>query len=444
MGSKRAEQGRFILLEFLIWLVISMHIVFLTSQFYPNPSPNGLFTKQYCNMLKDGNSLTVVCLQNDKYILDGELSDGIRMYSVTSLGNNFQQKIDSAASRAEPISEHIFHKTLQVLYKPIRGFRSLFFYPSGLNWHVKKAYSCMEEINSRDPIDCVCAISAPFSSFIAGMRWKHKYKASKFITFSLDTYTTGLVRNRNFLIRLLWERYSVKMERKIFAAADFNFITIGIKNDAASFACYPIEKTQVLPNLISFPEVETEANKDTDRLIFMYCGGFYKKIRNPKYMLDALLLTDDLDYRLDLYINSACQKTVDRAIEKSDGKFIRHTYLSAEDIQKEMCKADFLIDLGNDLAGATPSKTFQYIATGRPIILFSPSGYRSEALERYPLSLIIDQSKHSSKEAAEMIRSFCTANRGKRLCAEKIKALYSEHMWDVIMEQIKHAAYDGT
>lgn len=421
-----------------------MHIVFLTSQFFPTPSPNGLFTKQYCDMLKDGNSLTVVCLQNDKNILDGELSDGISMYSVTSPGNNLQQKIDSAASRTEPMSAHMFHKALQLLYKPIRGFRSLFFYPSGLNWHVKKAYSCIEKINNRDPIDCVCAISAPFSSFIAGMHWKNKHKAARLLTFSLDTYTTGLVRNRNLLIRLLWERYSVRMERKIFAAADFNFITIGIKNDAASFKCYPPEKTQVLPNLISFPEAEAEAKEDMNRLVFMYCGGFYKKIRNPKYMLDAFLLSDDLDYRLDLYINSACQKTVDCAIEKSGGKFIRHAYLSAEEIQKEMCKADFLIDLGNDLAGATPSKTFQYIATGRPIILFAPDRYRSDALERYPLSLIIDQSKHSAKEASGTIRSFCLANRGKRLSAEEIKSLYPEHMWDVIMEQIRRTAYDGT
>jgi len=421
-----------------------MHIVFLTSQYHPNPTPNGLFTKQYCDMLKEGNHLTVICVQTGNKALSGKLIDGIRVYSVTSFGNNLQQKIDSDARRVEPVKAHLYHKALQMLNKPIRGFRSLFFYPSGLRWHIKKAYSCMEEINSRDPIDCVCAISAPFSSFIAGMSWKNNHKSARLITFSLDTYTTGLVRNRNLLIRLLWENYSTRLERRIFATADFNFITIGIQNDADSIQCYPPEKTRVIPNLISFPQFEAEAEKAPDKLIFMYCGGFYKKIRNPKYMLDTLLCVDDLSFQLDLYINCACQKIVDSAIYKSNGQFIRHSYLSSDEICKEMCKADCLIDIGNDLVGATPSKTFQYIATGRPIILFAPAGYKSEALERYPLSLIIAQSVQSAKESAEVIKSFCLENRGKRLCTEEIKALYPEHMWDEIMEQIRRAAYDGT
>lgn len=421
-----------------------MHIVFITSQFYPEPTPNGLFTKQYCDMLKDGNRLTVICLQTDNHVLSGESVDGVRVHSVTSFGNTLQQKIDSAARRVEPMPAHLFHKALQLLYKPIRGFRSLFFYPSGLKWHIKKAYLCMEEINRRDPIDCVCAISAPFSSFVAGMRWKNTHKSARLITFSLDTYTTGLVRNRNWLIRLFWEHYSTRLERQIFEAADFNFITIGIQYDEESFQCYPQHKTQVLPNLISFPQVEIESGNTPDKLIFMYCGGFYKKIRNPKYMLDTFLCVADQDYQLDLYINSACQEIVDSAIGRSNGKFIRHSYISSVEIQEEMCRADCLIDLGNNLVGATPSKTFQYIATGRPIILFAPAGYKSEALERYPLALIISQSTYTAKDAADIIKNFSLQNRGKRLSTQEIKSLYPEHMWAVIMEQIRRAAYDGT
>ncbi|MEA4894588.1 MAG: hypothetical protein VB064_04925 [Oscillospiraceae bacterium] len=394
-------------------------------------------------MLKDDNYITVICIQTGNHKLSGDLIDGINVYSVTSPGNSLQHTIDSAAQRAEPVPAHLFYKAVQLLYKPVRGFRSLFFYPSGLRWHIKKAYSCMEEVNRHDPIDCVCAISAPFSSFIAGTKWKSNHKTVRLITFSLDTYTTGLVRNRNLLIRLFWEDYSVRLERQIFAAADFNFITIGIQNDSKSLQCYPQEKTRVLPNLISLPPVDIEAEKAPDKFIFMYCGGFYQKIRNPKYMLDTLLCIDDLNFQLDLYINSACQETVDGAIDKSNGKFIRHSYISSDEIQKEMCKADFLIDLGNSLAGATPSKTFQYIATGRPIILFAPDGYKSEALERYPLSLIINQSIHSAKEASDMIRGFCLENRSKRLCPEEIISLYPEHMWPVIMDQIRRAAYDG-
>jgi len=418
-----------------------MHIVFLTSQYYPAPTPNGLFTKQYCDLLKEGNRLTVICMQTGNNVLNGEIVDGIKVYSVTSFGNKLQQKIDASVQRTESRSYHLFHKVVQLLYKPIRGFRSLFFYPSGLHWHVKKAYSCMERINECDPVDCVCAVSAPFSSFIAGMKWKNYHEKVRFITFSLDTYTTGLVRNRNWLVRLMWESGSTRLERQIFAKANFNFITIGIRNDTDSIQCYPPKKTQILPNLISFPENMIENEKGPAKLIFMYCGGFYKKIRNPKYMLDTLLSTNNLDFQLDLYINSACQEIVDNAIDNSHGKFIRHSYLPPDRIKEEMCKADFLIDIGNDLVGATPSKTFDYITTGRPIILFAPKAYRSEALERYPLSLIITQSAQSASEAADIINAFCLKNRGKRLRREEIEALYPEHMRDAIARQIRNAVY---
>ncbi len=420
-----------------------MHIVFLTSNYYPTPSPNGILEKQYCDMLCNGNNISVICFQNGSEVLKGAEIDGTLLYSVNSFGNKLQQKVDSKPQNNESSFSRWLHKVIKVFYKPIRGLRSLLLFPSGLRWYINKAYKQLEMIDSEHSVDCICAVSSPFAAFLTGLKWKKSHPDTRFITFTLDTYATSFVRNRNFLIRLLWEKKSVDLEKAVFSCADFNFITIGVKADTASYQCYPKGKTQVLPNLIECQSQDVMP-RESETISLMYCGSFYKKIRNPQYLLDALLALQNVDFRLDLYIDASCEKIVDSAIAQSQGKFVRHAYVSPDEIQRIMRQVDCLIDIGNKNNSATPSKTFQYIATGRPIILFAPDGYKSEALERYPLSLIIMQSVHSAEETADMIKSFCLENRSKRLCMEEINSLYPEHMWNAIMEQIRRAAYNDT
>ena len=412
-----------------------MHIVFLTSNYYPTPSPNGILEKQYCDMLRNGNYVSVICFQNGSEVFDGADIDGTILYSVNSFGNKLQLKVDAKPQNNESSFFRLLHKVIKVLYKPIRGFRSLLLFPSGLRWYISKAYKKIEVINRDHAVNCICAVSSPFAAFLTGLKWKKAHPDTRFITFTLDTYAASFVKNRNFLIRLLWGKKSVNSEIMVFSSADFNFITVGVRDDTVSYQCYPKEKTQVLPNLIACQSQNVMPRK-SGRISLMYCGSFYKIFRNPEYMLDTLLALQNVDFQLDLYIVASCEKIVDKAIAKSQGKFVRHAYISPDEIQRIMRQADCLIDIGNKNFSATPSKTFQYIATGRPIILFAPDGYKSEALEKYPLGLIINQSNQAPIEAANLLEYFLCKTVGKQLLPGEISAAYPEHMWNAIQAQI--------
>lgn len=386
-------------------------------------------------MLCDGNDISVICFQNGREVLKGTEINGTAIYTVNSFGNKVEQKVDSGLINSKSLFSGLFNKAVKMLYKPIRGIRSLLLFPSGLRWYINKAYRQIEKIDRDNPVECICAVSSPFAAFLTGLKWKKAHPDTRFITFTLDTYAASLVRKRNFLVRLLWEIKSVAWEKAVFSCADYNFITIGVKADTVSYQCYPQEKTQVLPNLIPC-QIQNVIKQKSEKITLMYCGSFYKKIRNPQYMLDALLALQLVDFRLDLYINDSCEKIVDKAIEKSRGKIVRHAYVSPEEIQKKMFEADCLIDIGNKNTSATPSKTFQYIATGRPIILFAPNGYKSEALEKYPLGLIIDQSNQTPTEAANIIERYLRETTGKQMLPEEIAEVYPEHMWNTIRAQI--------
>jgi hypothetical protein len=60
------------------------------------------------------------------------------------------------------------------------------------------------------------------------------------------------------------------------------------------------------------------------------------------------------------------------------------------EIKKVYASADFLVNLGNSILEFKPSKTFEYISTGKPIIHFYRNGIIDEDLMRYPFSLQVD------------------------------------------------------
>ncbi|MBQ3133430.1 MAG: hypothetical protein IJC17_04040 [Clostridia bacterium] len=91
------------------------------------------------------------------------------------------------------------------------------------------------------------------------------------------------------------------------------------------------------------------------------------------------------------------------------------------------------MNIGNRAAEFLPSKTFEYIATGKPILHFKNGGECCFRLKKYPLVLQLNQAESQLSEA------FIRETAGRLLTYDEICEIYREHTKDAIKEQLLNA-----
>ena len=84
------------------------------------------------------------------------------------------------------------------------------------------------------------------------------------------------------------------------------------------------------------------------------------------------------------------------------------------------------MNVGNSVAEFKPSKVFEYISTGKPIINFYYPGLQDEELAKYPLALQVEMSGDVSAQKKK-ICAFIDSVYKKRLDKSEIEEIYHRH-----------------
>ena len=94
-----------------------------------------------------------------------------------------------------------------------------------------------------------------------------------------------------------------------------------------------------------------------------------------------------------------------------------------------MCHADILINLGNKSTNQTPSKVFDYIGTGNPIVNFHslPDDTSKFYLEKYPMKLNILETENALSDCVDQFVAFSEEFVGKSVPRETLKEIYNEY-----------------
>lgn len=84
------------------------------------------------------------------------------------------------------------------------------------------------------------------------------------------------------------------------------------------------------------------------------------------------------------------------------------------------------MNVGNSTPDFKPSKTFEYIASGKPILNIYYKGQFDEVLAKSPLALQLSRDL-TVQEAASKLRGFLETSSGSILHTDKIDELYLNH-----------------
>lgn len=399
-------------------------LIVLVGLFYPSPSPTGKVTKQYLEVLKTKYDITVVFVQSG---LEKFETKRVENYLLISLLNWRLYLEAYFLSKSKNYNYPPLRKFFNLLVLFTRAFgriQTLLFLPDNNRWFHKDALRKIEELNDEKPIDCLLTVNSPFTTHSAGRAFKQRHEKVKWITFTFDPLIYTSKVKRSFIFPKIKERWDLRQEMRVYKEANYNYVTEDIYNNCNHLFNSSLQKTFSLPFMIERRDGEEINYFNNNKINLIFAGRFYNDIRNPEYLLKSFISIDNRNMLLHLFITSDCEDLINRYVKMANGKIIIHAPVSVDRIQKILKEADVLINVGNSIAAFKPSKIFEYISTGKPIVNFYQNNISDETLSMYPFSLQIDVNNTEIEESAMKLEMFSKENYKKALSWESIASIY--------------------
>ena len=233
-----------------------------------------------------------------------------------------------------------------------------------------------------------------------------------------------------------------KWHKKLLKKYDIVFTTRFIK-DAMAKKGYELYANRVVE--VSFPMVTgfsikpQKEKSDDQKITLAFPGKLYPHLRSPEYFLK---IVSKLDKRFKvIFMGSGCKAVINSSSVNTEAEIV---VLGAQEYnvaQQAMADADILINIGNSVPVHMPSKTLEYINTGKPFVNFyklddCPTLYYTK---RYPLCLNFSEKNEDIDTVAKEFIDFCVQSKGKQLSQDWIFENFKECTPQYIAKQITDA-----
>lgn len=385
--------------------------------YYPDPSPTGLCVKRFVEMLTDKYEISLICISSDGFD-EVVYRENITIYRLAGWRMSLENK-------AAKYLKKILHLAGAVQMKT-----SLL---GNLTWYRKKAYNCLQSINKKNRLNAVFSICSPFAAHCAAMDFKEKFKDIRWCAYTVDPYSSrDRIRPFNYSIDKL-----IKKEKYVLMKADRLLVSEEIfenRKDLCHGHLYVEKLPYILPsNICSGGERSFFNFKDIN---CVYAGRFYKDIRNPQHMLKVFYEIKDPKIKLHLF-SVGCEDIVNY-YSKLNSNIIHHEFVPHSKMSEVFRDSDILISISNNLSEFLPSKIFEYIATGKPIVEFSENQEisKNSILNRYPIALILNE---NSENSCRQVEDFCNLYSRVELPYTMIEKIYESHSSENIKRILEKA-----
>ncbi len=330
-------------------------ILFVTTNNYPY---SGTCSNILSNIINEGNLIksfeNISVLACKKTINDDDIEsvNAVTVYRVLSWSlvqrNELKECLQS--KKICPFISGFIWKLLLFFYKKILkndfyDFVSVYaFYKSLKKYHAEK-------------FDAIISISGRYGASIAVEKFAKKHNI-EFILYQVDPAATNKVYNKKT------QQQRLITELSLYSSASKIFTTpiIYQEHSLDVFSRY-------LSKMISleFPVVKptSYSYQKNNPLRAIYCGSFYGNIRNPDYtiaLFKDLVLKGIVSLEFVGNIDDSLKKYASILPIKCWGN------KTIQECQNFIQQADILINVGNVIDNQIPSKIFEYISTGKPIV----------------------------------------------------------------------------
>ena len=301
----------------------------------------------------------------------------------------------------------------------------------------KIAVKIIEKVICDNHIDAVIGFSFPISiSYIVS---KIDIKVIKAV-FMLDPYS------HNYTLSEAGIGKRIRREKRIIDRLDFVFTTDLIledmKEDNINDGSLKFVKIE-FPCIIKENECERRSQKPltmSDKISFVFSGQLYTDIRNPDYLYKLFLLLPK-NYILHI-VGGGAEEVTNRYKNLLGKRLICHGWLSKEEADSICLSSDFLVNLNNTVPNQVPSKLFEYINTGKPILNISETKSCPALKYIYKYDNAFTIIKEEGKMPVEEVIEFVDKHRGKVIPFSIIETSFIENTSEYVAKQIERTIND--
>lgn len=286
----------------------------------------------------------------------------------------------------------------------------------------RKCKKAIEEVCSKQEYDVVIGVSAPY--YIMQAVAEANVNCRK-MAIQLDPFTN------NYTLSSRFKKRRKKIENRTYSKLSVLFAGDYLYDDLLAIISKARENIipTPLPGLVCESMVDKTRTFENDgqAVNFLFVGQFYENIRNPHYLLELFSYLPS-NYYLHI-VGGGCEKEVEKYISILGERLIRHGWVSKEEANAFMDQFDVLVNVNNTITNQLPSKLFEYIATGKPIVNLCKSDVcLSQAyMDKYENGICIVEEKGFIDCNAKLIENFVEQNLHIVLSKDEILNRFNEN-----------------
>jgi len=409
-------------------------ILFIVHEYYPNGSAITNCLKPIIAKMKNDNiEVDILTRRQYKSSPKQEILNGIQVFRVNDNFNILNNHINGLSSQKVNKLKIIYFK---ILRKLVWIYKNKFMNSYDGWYNYFRMILKGRQILKRYKYNIIISCSYPFTSHKIARKIKGKSNIT-WITYQLDPYTfnSTLPSDESSITNRMKEEIETltKSERIFLPVVNYE------QNIRTNLKILK-DKYYVIDFALIKKSVGKSVLKTNKEIIFVFVGTLYEKIREPFRMLDFFSKAN-FAYKIELFYIT--EQVIENQLQDYKKKFGDKLNLHANS-SKESCDigintADIIINIGNKISNQIPSKIFELISSGKPIINFYyiNDDTSKKVLEDYPLKLNVNLMSRNLDYG--IFESFCKKSRGKHIPFEEITKKYksSEKVAIEFIEEVR-------
>jgi len=379
---------------------MKMRILFVFEKYLPVTDANINCIDNLCRyLMSKGVDVSVLTIKHCPSLQDEEVINGYRVHRVEKF-SFFQEFI--VKSRRKFLG-HYYVSFQPLVEKLVESFKN-------------------------NAFDIFVPVINPFSTAASVLKAYEKTNGEiKFIPHLLDPISSNASHKHSDKMR--------KYELEMYKHSRQSFVTdlIYAENEHNSFKKY-LDKMTILPfpnfRKLEVISTEDEVQYNEAHINCAFVGFLYHKIRDSRFLLEVLNRCKDKNIILHIIGGMhGTDENIEKYKEILGDRLVIHGLHSPQSAINAMMNADILVNIGNSVINQVPSKIFDYISSGKPIIntIKSESCPTLKYLKDYPCVLNMNEQEAISNEIVTVFETFCCENRNSQIEFDELKVLYATH-----------------
>lgn len=403
-----------------------MRIVFIVGNYLPCCSATGACIKNLALYLQDEHEVTVICAKQS-----GALE------AVSVIENHTVVRVETKLQRFRRISEGIrpeghlsqAGRSLRLLAARWARWLKVSLPKGSCDGALTRAYLHALESLPSVP-DLIVPTCLPFEGALAATHYKSAHPQTRLVPYLFDQFADSKTLNKPVLLGKAKRRANLKMEARLLEASDTILHVTWAQHVDENHPEWKRKLRRVEHPLLVKPNSHDAGSPGKEKEYMLYAGALDSLMRNPLYALRLLqaVIAESPSFDVRFFVPQS--RTWEDLFSHCEGMPISvHEAVSSDEIGGLEAHASWLLSIGNCTNDQKPSKVYEYMAHGKPIVHIASrdDDVAARDLAKYPLACCLYQSS-TFEDNVSKLKQFLSDTKGEQVDFNTVSHIFFEEL----------------